>query len=102
MNSIFFILILLLSFVNDTFELFRSHIKHDIRQNSSEECCIPPKLNINSKKSNLGKDFLRQLTIPSDLDPTINLENICNLMHFLFQQASINNKPIIFTEGLLF
>jgi len=58
-------------------------------------------MNINAQKANHGKDFLRQLTINSDLYEKANPENMCNLMHFLFQQASINNKPFLGTEGFI-
>jgi hypothetical protein len=56
---------------------------------------------VDSKKANLGKDFFRQLIINSDISEEVNPDNICNLMHFLFQQASINNKSITFTEGFI-
>ncbi len=100
MNLIFFILIFLLSFPIDVFGFFRSRTK--IRPIVTKDCCIPPKINIDSKKANYGRDFFRQLTINSDLYDEVNPENMCHLMHFLFQQASINNKSILFTEGLLF
>jgi hypothetical protein len=58
-------------------------------------------MSIDSTKANHGKDFFRQLTIKSDLYEEVNPENICNLMHFLFQQASINNKSITLKEGVL-
>ena len=91
-----------MSFVTDSFEFLHSQSKHKSIENSFEECCLTPKENIDSKKANLGKDFFRQLTTMSDLQPTINHDNICYLMHFLFQQASINNKPIRFDQGLFF
>ncbi len=77
----------------------RSRTKSEIGSIISKNCCILPKMYVDSKKANLGKDFFRQLTIKSDLYEEVNPENICNLMHFLFQQASINNKSIIFKEG---
>ncbi len=95
MNSLFFLLILLSFFTIYTSGFFRSRTKSE----NSKNCCILPKMYVDSTKANLGKDFFRQLTIKSDLYEEINPENICNLMHFLFQQTSINNKSRIFTEG---
>jgi len=57
-------------------------------------------MNINSQKANHGKDFLRQLTINSDLYEEANPENMCNLIHFLIQQSSLNNKSVTFTKGI--
>jgi hypothetical protein len=91
MNKIFFLLILFLSLTSQTNGFYRNR--------SKKNCCIPPKTNVNSKRANSGKNLLRQLTIESDLREEVNPENMCNLMHFLFQQASLNKKLVSFTEG---
>jgi hypothetical protein len=96
MHTIFFLFILLLFFASQTDGFFRSRNKGLI---ITKNCCIPPKTNVNSKRANSGKDILRQLTIDSDLREEVNPEKMCNLMHFLFQQASLNKKLVSFTEG---
>lgn len=67
----------------------------------SEECCVSSKLNVAAKKANHGKDFLRNLTVNSEAYKLINPENMCHLMHFLIQQAKLNNKSVTFTKGSL-
>ena len=66
---------------------------------SNKECCIPPNVNVNSQKANAGKDLLERLIIPTETQEEITPEEICDFVHFLFQQASMNNKPVPFTEG---
>src|SRR5689334_10204164 len=66
---------------------------------ATDECCVSSKLNVGSKKANNGRTFFRQLATESDSYKVINPENMCNLMHFFIQQASLNNKSITFTKG---
>lgn len=63
------------------------------------ECCVSSKLNVGSKKANLGRDFFRRLATESDSYKLVNPENMCNLMHFFIQQATLNNKSVSFTKG---
>lgn len=88
---IFFFVFLLPSIVN-------SWSKKTI--NTTDECCVSSKLNVASKKSNLGRDFFRRLVNEDDGDKLINPENMCNLMHFFIQQAKLNNKSVTFTKGM--
>ena len=98
MNTIFFLFILLLSFINRTDGFFRSRNRGLIIM---KDCCVPPKINVNSKRANAGRNLLRELTVEADIREDVNPENMCNIMHFLFQHASINRKLINFTEGLI-
>ena len=41
-------------------------------------------------------DYLLKLIHIKEVNP----ENMCNLIHFLIQQASLNNKSITFTKGI--
>ena len=65
----------------------------------TNECCVSSKLNVGAKKANHGRDFFRQLATESDSYKHVNPENMCNLMHFFIQQATLNNKSITFTKG---
>ncbi len=96
MNTIFFLFILFLSFTSQTNGFFRSRKK---ALTITKNCCIPPKTNVNSKRANAGRDLLRQLTVEADIHDEVHPENMCNIMHFLFQQASLNKKLVSFTEG---
>ena len=66
---------------------------------ATNECCVSSKLNVGPKKANNGRDFFRQLATESDSYKHVNPENMCNLMHFFIQQATLNNKSITFTKG---
>lgn len=76
-----------------------SALKFFSGRTNKKDCCISPKINVNSQKANAGKDLLQRLIIPADTHEEITPEKMCDLMHFLFQQASINKKPIPFIEG---
>lgn len=87
-NILFFLLnnsILVLTFFNG--------------QTRRKDCCFSPKINVNSQKANAGKALLQRLIIPADIQEEITPNKICDFVHFLFQQASINKKSIPFTEG---
>lgn len=66
---------------------------------SATDCCLPPKVNVNARKFALGENFLRQLTIDSDMFEAVTPESMCHLMHFLFQRATINKKPVTVNAG---
>lgn len=66
---------------------------------ASDECCVSSKLNVGAKKANHGRDLFRKLATESDSHKLVNPENMCNLMHFFIQQATLNNKSITFTKG---
>ena len=69
---------------------------------AKDECCVSSKLNVGAKKANSGRTFFRRLSSSADdadAYKEINPENMCNLIHFLIQQASLNRKPITFTKG---
>jgi hypothetical protein len=74
---------------------------HQIRTKRAvtDQCCVSSKLNVGSKKANNGRDFFRRLATESDSYKLVNPDNMCNLMHFFIQQASLNNKSITFTKG---
>lgn len=67
---------------------------------NKKDCCIAPKTNVNSQKANAGKELLQRLTIQSDIHEEVTPEKMCYFVHFLFQQASINKKPIKFSKGM--
>jgi hypothetical protein len=69
------------------------------RATTGGECCVTSKLNVGTKKANSGREFFRRLATEPDSYKLVNPENMCNLMHFFIQQASLNNKSITFTKG---
>ncbi|CAF1584185.1 unnamed protein product [Adineta ricciae] len=66
----------------------------------SKECCVLPKVNVDWRKANLGRDFFRQLTVNSDASEETTYDDMCSLIHFLFQQASMNKKPVTVVDEL--
>ena len=59
---------------------------------NKKDCCIAPKTNVDSQQANAGKELLQRLTVQSDMHAEITSEKMCHFVHFLFQQASNNNK----------
>lgn len=77
------------------------HHRHDVdERTTSDQCCVSSKLNVASKKANNGREFFRQLSSQADSYTAINPDNVCNLVHFFIQQASLNNQSISFTKGM--
>lgn len=94
------ITIFLAFFPLSTFGFFFRKSESNDGTKSSKECCVLPKINVDWRKANLGRDFFRQLTVNSDASgETTTPDNMCNLIHFLFQQASMNKKPVTISEG---
>jgi hypothetical protein len=79
---------------------FDDHENSHDKRTTSGECCVSSKLNVGSKKANNGQEFFRRLSTDVDSYKAINPENMCNLIHFLIQQASLNNKSVTFTKGI--
>jgi len=52
------------------------------------------------KKPIMAENFFRRLSTNVDSYKLINPENMCNLMHYFIQQATLNNKSITFTKGM--
>ncbi|CAF0958598.1 unnamed protein product [Adineta ricciae] len=71
-----------------------------MKRATTNECCVSSKINVGAKKANNGRDFFRRLATEDDAYKLITPENMCNLMHFFIQQASLNNKSITFTKGM--
>jgi len=94
-NEIILFLLLLLPLGTESFIWYEIRDKRTM----SDECCVSSKLNVAGKKANNGRDFFRQLSTNGDSYKEINPENMCNLIHFLIQQASLNNKSVTFTKG---
>ena len=100
MNFKYFHLICLFFCVDDLF-VFGIFVSQSKTSSSSErECCVLPKDNVNANRANQGEQFFRELATLKKFNEEIAEEKMCNLMHFLFQQASLNNKPIDFSQGL--
>ncbi|UJR24925.1 hypothetical protein I4U23_006289 [Adineta vaga] len=91
---IFFIVFLLISESSTWFH----HHHHNKR--SLNDCCVSSKINVASKKANNGRDFFHQLATNRSSYKQINPENMCNLIHFLIQQSSLNNQSVTFTKGM--
>lgn len=86
--------------ITESFTWFHHHYPNRVKRAATkDQCCVSSKLNVGSKKANIGRDFFRRLATESDSHKLINPENMCNLMHFFIQQASLNNKSISFTKG---
>jgi hypothetical protein len=96
---LFFIISLLLPLVTKSFTLF-DHSEIRLKRSASNECCVSSKLNVAAKKANNGRDFFRRLSTEADSYKEINPENMCNLIHLLIQQASLNNQSVTFTKGI--
>ena len=64
---LFFLLILFLSLVTESFPWFPDHHqKTVVKRSTSDECCVSSKLNVGSKKANNGRDFFRRLSTEAD------------------------------------
>ncbi|CAF5171899.1 unnamed protein product, partial [Rotaria magnacalcarata] len=48
-------------------------------------------------KANLGLIFFRHLIHDSDSHEHVNDENLCSLIHFFIQQATLNKRPVQFS-----
>lgn len=94
--------LLLLPIIIESFTLFH-HYHHQSRAKraTTNECCVSSKINVGAKKANSGRDFFRRLATEDDSYKLVNPENMCNLMHFFIQQATLNNKSITFAKGKL-
>jgi hypothetical protein len=97
--TLFLLISLLLPLVIKSFTLFH-HSENRLKRSTSDECCVSSKLNVASKKANNGRDFFRRLSTEADSYKQVNPENMCNLIHFLIQEASLNNKSVTFTKGI--
>lgn len=71
------------------------------KRSNDQDCCVSSKFNVAAKKANHGRDFFHKLAGQADSYKLVNPENMCNLMHFLMQQAKLNNKSVSFTKGKL-
>jgi hypothetical protein len=91
---------LVLPLVTESLTWFYDHYKILDKRTTLDECCVPSKLNVGSKKANNGRDFFHQLSTNADSYKEVNPENMCNLIHFLIQQSSLNNKSVTFTKGI--
>lgn len=96
-NLVMFIVFFVLPLVTETLNLF--NYQRDKTDTKVDECCVSSKLNVAAKKANQGRDFFRNLSTKSDSYKEINPQNMCNLIHFLIQQASLNSKSVSFTKG---
>jgi hypothetical protein len=97
---LFLLVIGLLPLVTKSFSWFHHHDQNRAKRATTDDCCVSSKLNVGAKKANNGRDFFRRLSTEADSYKEINPENMCNLIHFLIQQASLNNKSITFTKGI--
>ena len=97
---VFLLISLLLPILIESFTWFDRHDELRKKRSTSDECCVSSKLNVGSKKANSGRNFFRQLSSDVDSYKAVNPENMCNLIHFLIQQATLNNKSITFTKGI--
>ncbi|CAF4709028.1 unnamed protein product [Rotaria sp. Silwood1] len=95
----FLSILIVLPLVTKSFILFH-HCQNRVKRTTTDECCVSAKLNVGAKKSNNGRDFFRRLSSQSDSYKEVNPENMCNLIHFLIQEASLNNKSVTFTKGM--
>ncbi|CAF3156024.1 unnamed protein product [Rotaria socialis] len=93
-------LFILLPIIVECYASFHRHYRSRIKRTATDECCVSSKLNVGAKKANNGRNFFRQLATETDSYKLINPDNMCNLIHFLIQQASLNNKPISFGKGM--
>lgn len=101
--DLFISIVLIFSFLpifTTSFLPFHHHHRVDERRTTSDPCCVPSKLNVASKKANNGQEFFRRLSRDDDSYKEITPDNMCNLVHFFIQQASLNNQSISFTKGM--
>lgn len=94
------LLILIISINEVTGELHPYDVSRR-KRSANQDCCVSSKLNVAAKKANNGRDFFRKLVNEADSHKLVNSENMCNLIHFLMQQAKLNNKSVSFTKGEL-
>lgn len=98
-QTIFFLIFLPL--ITESFTWFHHHYQNRLKRATTDQCCVSSKLNVGAKKANSGRDFFRRLATEPDSHKLVNPDNMCNLIHFLIQQATLNNKSITFTKGKL-
>lgn len=77
----------------------RSVLKSTIDKETNSTCCILAKSNINESRANLGRKFFTELIQDNDSHKNVNEENMCSLIHFLLQQATLNRKSVEFSRG---
>ncbi|CAF4804075.1 unnamed protein product [Rotaria sp. Silwood1] len=94
-QSIFFLVLLLTKT-----ESFTQFHQSRTKRATTNDCCISAKLNVAAKKANSGRDFFRQLATEANSYTLVKPENMCSLIHFLVQQASLNNKSVSFGKGM--
>lgn len=70
-----------------------------IKFNSTSTCCILAKSNINVTRANQGREFFAELILNNESYKNVNENNICSLMHFLMQEAVLNEQSITFSKG---
>jgi hypothetical protein len=92
------IFLILFPLITESFTWFH-HSQSRAKRAATGECCVSSKFNVGAKKANSGRDFFRRLSTETDSYKLVNPENMCNLMHFFIQQATLNNKSITFTKG---
>jgi len=90
------VFLILLPLITESFTWFH---QNRAKRTATNECRVSSKLNVAAKKANSGREFFRRLATEDDSYKLINPENMCNLMHFFIQQATLNNKSITFTKG---
>lgn len=93
------VFVVLIPLIVETFTVFHRHYQSRAKRSTTNACCISSKLNVVAKKANNGREFFQKLATETDSYKSINPENMCNLMHFLIQQAKLNNKSVSFTKG---
>ena len=91
--------LILLPLITESFTWSHHHQQGRAKRATTDECCVSSKLNVGAKKANSGRDFFRRLATEDDSYKLVNPENMCNLMHYFIQQATLNNKSITFTKG---
>ncbi|CAF4976474.1 unnamed protein product, partial [Rotaria sp. Silwood1] len=94
-QSIFFLVLLLTKT-----ESFTQFHQSRTKRATTNDCCISAKLNVAAKKANSGRNFFQQLATEANSHTLVKPENMCNLIHFLIQQASLNNKSVSFGKGM--
>ncbi|CAF3730169.1 unnamed protein product [Adineta steineri] len=92
------LVLIILPLITESFTWF--HHQRHVKRATTDECCVSSKLNVAAKKANSGRDFFRRLSTEDDSYKLITPTNMCNLMHYFIQQASLNNKSISFTKGM--
>lgn len=59
---------------------------------SDKKCCKQPNLVADSTKANRGRALMKNLFTDPSTVPDLNPSDICDFMHFLFQQMTIERK----------